>query len=658
MMRWEGLRTALLREHLPLVAWTAMALLYRGHGFAVGDQNLYLPFVLHWNDPTLFPHDYLFWLRFPRESFVWAAVAWFARFLDLEALMLWSNIAVSYLTLWAVFKLGLAWFEDRRAAWVAVLFWTPVYELPGSGQDTVDPYLTTRNIAYMLAMFGLAALIRSRTTKAVLSFCAATLVHLLSVAQVAGAATLLYLTEKEYKKLAALVLGLVPCILLLLWWAGKAPGMHDMQGFYDPDWYGVASRGAACLFPECWTPRPWQHIFGYLLAYTGMAVYLRSRDRWGRAERVGLLLVLSTVLLGLVSVWGAFFRVVLPVQLSLMRGCLFLILVATFSLVPLVTGLLTERNWPYVLLGALSAGAWMSDNALFQMGGVALAIAATESRQPRFQVQKFWGRVLALGRPGLLAGVMTALALYALDFYFGVFPSLAKPNAQVQLRTLVFASVVTVGLVTVARWFSGRVIPVALFIAFAALCIVQPGRYAVETFGRASGVRWFYQYSRSKALLWYRYTPLPPARKLLATAVSAHVPRDATVIVPAGWDSFRLMTHRSSFVTMEDMIPAEFNRAYAMEWRSRFGSLYGPEAYLNHDALMGEPSLGETALLQLREQYRDIHLDYIVTRRNYDFVLIAQAGGWSLYELQKRAPAGAALEQKSAGRSQRGSPNE
>jgi len=636
MARWEGLKTALLREHLPLALWTGLALLYRGYAFAVGDQNLYLPFVLHWNDPTLFPHDYLFWLRFPRESFVWVAVAWLARFMDLQSLMLAANLAVSYLTLWAAFRLGLAWFEDRRAAWVAVLLWTPVYELPGSGQNTVDPYLTTRNIAYMLAMFGLAALIRSRPGRVVFSFCAATLIHLISVAQAVGAAALIYLMEKQYKRLAALVLGLVPCVLLILWWAGKAPGLHDMQGFYDPEWYAISSRGAACLFPECWTPRPWQHIFGYLLAYTGMTVYLRSRGRWGRSGRVGFCLVLSAVLLGLVSVWGAFFRMVLPVQLSLMRGCLFLILVATFTLVPLVTGLLTERRWPFVVLGALSAGAWMSDNALFQVAGAALAVVTAESREPRPAVVKFAGRVRALGRPGFLAGAMVALGLYALDFYFSIFPNLAKPSAQVQFRTVVFAAVAGAGLLLLAPWFSARGLPVALFIAFVVLCAVQPGRFAVETFGRTHGVQWFYRYSRSKAMLWYRYTPLPPVRDLMAKAVSAHVPRDATVIVPAGWDSFRLMTHRSSFVTLEDMIPAEFNRAYAMEWRSRFNALYGPQAYLSYDSLMGASDMGEAALLDLRGRYRDLHLDYIVTTKQYDFPLIAREGGWSLYEMGER----------------------
>lgn len=637
-MTWERLRTALLREHLPLVAWTILALAYRGYAFPVGDQNLYLPFVLHWNDPTLFPHDYLFWLRFPRESFLWAAVAWAARFVNVESLVLVSNIVVSYLTLWAAFRLGLAWFEDRKAAWIAVLLWTPVYELPGSGQDTIDPYLTTRNIAYMLVMFGLAALIRSRTTKVVFAFCAATLIHLLSVAQAAGAAALLYLTERTYKRLLALVLALAPCVLLILWWSGKAPGVHDMGGFYDSEWYAISSRGAACLFPECWTPRPWQHIFGYLLAYAGMALYLRSKGRWGRAERVGLLLVLSTVLLGLVSVWGAFFRMVLPVQLSLMRGCLYLILVASLALVPLVTGLLTERRWPFVALGALSAGAWMSDNALFQVAGVALAVAAAEVREPRPAVLRFVGRVRALGRPGLLGCVMTVLGLYALDYYFRIFPNLALPSAQVQVRTGIFGAVAALLILLFERRLSARALPAALFIAFSALCVVQPSRFAVETLGRTSGATWFYRYSRSKAMLVYRYTPLPPARALMARAVSAHVPRDATVIVPAGWDSFRLMTHRSSFVTLEDMIPAEFNRAYAMEWRARFDALYGPEAYLGHEAFTGEPSMDERALLEVSRRYSSLHLNYIVTTRTYSFPVVARAGGWLLYELTDRVP--------------------
>ncbi len=130
-----------------------------------------------------------------------------------------------------------------------------------------------------------------------------------------------------------------------------------------------------------------------------------------------------------------------------------------------------------------------------------------------------------------------------------------------------------------------------------------------------------------------RGAPGPRARQQLAEAIRATVPLSATVIVPAGWDSFRVTTLRSSFVTLEDMIPAEFSRGFAMEWRSRMAALYGEDFFPAVETLVGAAPVGKEAVLQTAARWQELNIGYIVTTDRYPFAEIAEAGGWRLYRI-------------------------
>jgi hypothetical protein len=626
---WE----AIFREHLPILGWTTLAVLYRGYAYAVGDQNLYLPFVLHWNDPSIFPNDYLLWLKFPRESLTWVTVAWLARLMDLQTLLLALYLITSYLTIWAAFRLGVAWFNDRLKAWVLVMLWTPVYELPGSGQDTADPYFTARNLAYMLSMWALVALVRSRPAGVIASLCAGSLVHVISEIQIVAACGLLYLRERRIRWFLSLFGAMTGCVALLIWWSYRSPGGHDMWGFYDPAWYAVAARGARILFPDCWGLSQWCHTAVAFGAYTAFAFHTRWHGRWSRADQMGLTLVISSVLLGLVSVWGAIFRMIFPVQLSLMRGHLFIVLMATMGLASVI-GTLTEKGRLMSLIcGASAAALWMSDNANAQWISMVVAVIAVEFLEPASPLQGVWQAVVRKRRLWALVLVLVVVGLSALDFYFGVLPELAWPRQPRWLGMGAFVVAVAIGgLLFPSRWKRLRV-PI-LFAAFIAMSFMEPGRFAIESLGRLPALKWFYAYSRSQSFLRYRYTPLPKARIKLAALVTKEVPPDATVIVPLGWENFRLMTGRSSFVTQEDMVPAEFQREYAMEWRKRYTALYGANAMW--ELHTGSPALGSEALLALAELYRPIRLEYLICDRIHPLPVVGQVGAWRLYRMVGR----------------------
>jgi hypothetical protein len=127
----------------------------RGYAYGKEDQNLNLPFILHWNNPSLFPHDHLLNLGSTRESLVWALVAWGARWISLPALLAALWFAASCLVLLFTFKTGIAWWKRAEAARLAVFLWMPAYVVPGVANTTFHDYFTTCILGTLLGLMAL-----------------------------------------------------------------------------------------------------------------------------------------------------------------------------------------------------------------------------------------------------------------------------------------------------------------------------------------------------------------------------------------------------------------------------------------------------------------------------------------------------------------------
>jgi hypothetical protein len=123
----------------------------------------------------------------------------------------------------------------------------------------------------------------------------------------------------------------------------------------------------------------------------------------------------------------------------------------------------------------------------------------------------------------------------------------------------------------------------------------------------------------------------------MAETVTQCVPTDATVIVPPDFGDFRLRTLRSSFVTVEDMVPTEFSRRFAAEWASRARSV---KAIKSQDYWVVDDvslPLTEGEVISLAKKYEDINLEYIVTARRYNFPLMGGDGIYVLYKIPRHA---------------------
>jgi hypothetical protein len=620
-----------LTEHAALAGWTLLAILYRGYGFAVGDQNLYLPFVLKWANPDLFPNDYLLSLGYARESVTWIALSWASRLADLRLLAGVAYLITSYLTLWAVLRLAQAWWEDRLAGWVAVFLWTPVYQLPGSGMNTLDPYFTGRGLAYALCFWALLALIRNRTAGVMLYLCGAALVHSVSVIPVACAAALWYLFKGRWRAFGALAASISGAALFLLTMA-SAGGAHDLWGRYDSEWYAIALQGASCLFPTTWNALVWSR----LLFYAGLSAGLLAMGcvRRGTVPQLELsgALVISALALWPLSWLGAEARAVLPVQLSLMRSCLVLILLACLVLAGWSARVLRVGRWPQTVAVAVSLGAWITDQPLLQAFAFAVMLSTVAAPLRCPSLRRLIERLRLTPQTGILALMAALVGLYTLHFYWGRSLPWPMPGPWTLAQAGVLAGALSLGWMLFAARRPSLLREV-MATSFVLGLIIQPMPVAITGLGRMPVVGLLYRLGAAHTFPKRMGAPGPRVREHLAEAIRANVPIGATVIVPAGWDSFRVTTLRSCFVTLEDMIPSEFSRSFAMEWRSRMGALYGPDFFTNVESLVGAAPLGPDGVIALVGRYPQIHIGYIVSTQRYPFPKVAESGGWTLYRI-------------------------
>jgi hypothetical protein len=621
-------------EHAALAGWTFLAILYRGFGFGVGDQNLYLPFVLKWANPEIFPNDYLLSLGYARESVTWITLSWASRLVDIRLVTGAAYVLTSYLTLWAILRLAQAWWDDRLAGWIAVLLWAPVYELPGSAMNTVDPYFTGRGLAYALCFLALLLLLRNRTAGVVFCLCGAALVHSVSIIPVAGAAALYYLFRNRWRDFVALSISVAGTALVLLAMASKGGG-HDLWARYDPEWHAIAVKGAQCLFPTEWGAQIWARLLLYAVlcaAVLLMGRVLKEAVPW---STLGWSLFASSLLLWVISWVGTEARFVLLVQLSLMRSCLFMILLLCLVLAGWCARLLHRGTWSSKLVAALALGGWIFDQPLFQTMALVVAAVAVITPWEGVFLRRWTERGLIRPHTGILVVALIAAGLYALNFYAAQSLPWSTPSPWAFAQTGVAVAGMVLGWLLLPegrlRWAT-----TVMAAAFGMAIFVQPPGVAIQSLGQLPGLNRLYGLSRGHAFPKRARAPIAPARERLADVIRTSVPLGATVIVPVGWENFRVMARRSSFVTKEDRIPSEFSRSFAMEWRSRMVALYGQDACSREGNTEGAPPLGEDDLVALTKRYARINLGYLVTTRRYTFPEVATVGAWAVYHIEPK----------------------
>jgi hypothetical protein len=615
-----------------LVLCTGLAILLRGYAYGVEDQNLYLPFILHWNNPAIFPHDYLLKLGYARESIVWSLLAYAALWVRLPTLMAALWIASSFLVLLLTYKIGLALWGSPRAAWVAVFLWLPTYRVPGVANNTFDGYFTTRILGTLLGLLALYFFFQRKHVRSAAAAFFGILFHVISLLPLAAALGLAHLLRRRWKALALMFSACVAATGILMAFSAHFGIRHDIFTMYSGQWLTIVRHADFELFPQSWPRNAWINLGLYIASFY---LILWGRKRTGELtakEEDTAIINTGIVVCSGIGLAGTLTGIAILVQLCLFRGYLFFMFLLALCLAGPVARLLRENRWPPVAAGCWTALAWSTGDWMLQAAAVLMLIAYPVL----IRADELWAW-LTRKKERLLSASVAVLLIFAAwevsRLVFGWSLAAWQPDHKALVGSLL-ATWILLLLRALAPRLWKRAGATLLPLSLGVLVLLSPTAFMVDHLG---GYTWFRRAYGSA--IWTSERRLKEEaeaverRSALAHLVKDNVPEYSTVIVPPDWMSFRLDTLRSPFVTFKDRAPAEFSKGYADQWKARLDSIHGIDytrgAWRWDNSLPLTPS--EISTLAMR--YRSIHLDYILTRAEYDFPVTGRWQDWSLYRI-------------------------
>lgn len=610
---------------------TGAAILCRGYYFGKEDQALYLPFLLKWNTPSLFPNDLLLRQGFPQLSGTWFGVSFLSRVLDLQTLCLLLYILASYLVLWLTYRTALAWWGDRSSAWLAVVLWIPTFHVPGVANDTFDDYFTHRLVGTIFGMAVIGAVLQHRRRAGGISAFLGGLGHLISLVPVVGGGVLATLARRRWISSLWLAGGLALAVLPLLLLRGGVSG--DWR--YTGQWRELVMLADSELFPHLWMRGYWPDLAVYVTAFFGLYAW-RKRRGVARSVEDDAFWVGTGVVLAAAVGWlaSALFWISL-VQLCLFRGFLFLMWLLAIYLGGILAPLLQDVRWPVVLAGAWAAGSWLSGH--FTLAVLSVPIFAAVALWPRLRT---WAALHLRGARGILSLALSlAVILWGEDLMFYLFGFNAGEWFHwkgAELFALTFA--VLFSLLRLIRPNRFRApFPLALSAAFAmAVALVPPqALVAWVPLPTSAGFRAFYGSRIGLGLVRGATRRRERAqRSAMAALVRESVPDDSSVLVPPDWQEFRVTALRSPYVIFKDGAPSEFDRAYAEGWFRRLVAVHAVKKTGGRLVLDRAAEITDAEMVALSRKEAGSHLDYAVTAKECDLPLLGRAGDLRLYRLQ------------------------
>ncbi len=640
-VRWPGR----LAVYAGLAVCAGLAVLARGYGFGIVDQWLYLPFIYHWNHPALFAHDYLLQLSFAREGATWTLLALLARLIPIRALFLVLYLLISYGVLYWVYKLAEGWWKSTGAAWTAVLLWIPAYTVPGVANTTFDAYLSTRIVG---TFFGLAALYwylkRKNAASGAALFCGG-LFHIISILPLAAGLGFCSLVSKRWKALSTTVSFFAAAVMGDLA-IGLYFGLHqNLFQRYDPFWFRIVSSIDREAIPLHWPVQAWVQLGFYLAAGAGFLLWRRKRGALEAWTRDSALVGGGITLLAALALLGTAFKWTFAVQICAFRGVLFIMCLLAAAVAGPISKAVEKNGWWGAALAGWAAGCWMMGTWKVQWLAAAalLAAAAVAGLQQGEGLHGFsllrgvyrrYRRVLAV----LLVAVFVLMAADLFVFYKTdiSLPRFLPGRQELLLPLLMAAGSAAVSLLAVKKLRS-RLAAAAMAAAFGAMVFLEPSAWLLGRLVAVPAFRSAYMRARPAAVLNSELRRRNERKMAdLMREIRQKVPKDATVIVPPEWGDFRLMAFRSSFLTFKDGAPVLYYRPYAMEWyrRARAVGALSREGGSGRIVLRPGLNLDVNQIRSLAVRYKRIHLDYLFTKRDLPFPVIASGAHYRLYDIR------------------------
>lgn len=332
-------------RYLLFIGATLCSLLFSGYYFGTFDQAIHIPFLKKFADPTLFPNDLFFEMRYTHYSFFWFFFLPIYRAGWLEPAMFVVHLLTVYMTFWALWRLSLTLFNNALAALLTVVgFIVPHVGIAGFSIIEFSLLNRTFVMPFLLVAFRLY-LERRLLTMFVLLGLAFNL-HVISVNFVL--AMILFDCVLQIRRIGVLRLAsgflvfLITALPVLIW---RLNGPSS-PFWADPEWFRVLANGILYHLFFMISSHP-QVMASTIAGISLVALFFLAR-RVAPApthDRSVLHFVVAALLIVVVqALSSAFFPITLVIQAQIIRAGLFLLLFAyLYVLYAVATGLQSGR---------------------------------------------------------------------------------------------------------------------------------------------------------------------------------------------------------------------------------------------------------------------------------------------------------------------------
>jgi hypothetical protein len=164
-------RTDTLRNYFFLLILAVAAVCLHSYHPFVEDAEIYVPAIKKALDPSLYPHDAVFFTGQTRFSLLPVVVAGLVRFshLSLEWVLLSLHMTSVYLLLLGGWRVSRQCFPQESASWFGVTLLACLLTLPvaGTALYLVDEYLTPRSLATFAILWALCSWLERKPARSV-----------------------------------------------------------------------------------------------------------------------------------------------------------------------------------------------------------------------------------------------------------------------------------------------------------------------------------------------------------------------------------------------------------------------------------------------------------------------------------------------------------
>ncbi|MBN1515495.1 hypothetical protein JXA32_02890 [Candidatus Sumerlaeota bacterium] len=560
---------------------TALHFLIIGYQLGASDHPLYLPYVpRYFGDAPAFDYDYYFPFGEHVYTTLWIAMAPLIRCFGWEWPVFMLYLVAKFFTFWGVWSLTVFLTRDRRAGWLAMMFF--LFNHPVNTSVALHTHIASnRMVVLPMFLFSIRWFWERRYLAAGILAGLSFHIHGLTtlfeglivvICLASDPRYYFFRDEKDTPELRAVLkrMGLAAgvfallCLPILIWKA-KTPLPDFPPGFMLDDWLEIIYWRTSYVFPSVWNFSTWIGMLAWVMFFAA-AYRLLQKDGALRfivpALAVALLALLMQYLIADVL------RNPGLINMQLSRGWKLWII---FTLIG-VARLLSEESrkphpWTIAICGAVAMAGmfWAEGNPLSYIGAALLFLAAASNGERRL-----------LGLTSFSALVLLALIFLPLPQH--PWRPMTAPIQRLYEIGLAFALIPPLLIVFYADRISS-----ARWRAFITAAGIVLAGLVLAYWAANPSVLWKQPFEK-----WYEGVDLPgktfdhPWNRIQLWA-KENTPPDATFFTPPHLQGFRNFSERNTFCELKDGSQSLFDPEYALIWREHMRELTGWPPDMNPD---------------------------------------------------------------------------